>query len=88
VEGGVDLHYELPENEEGWLICEYGSRQRVHGRFHKSKVWGQSMEHYGQQRWFIKLAPKDASCTIRIREVKNRAPNKSTWRVAATCKQH
>jgi hypothetical protein len=84
VEGGMDLHHELPENEEGWLICEYGSGKRVKGRYHGGKEWGQSMEHYGQQSWFVKLAPKDRSCTIHIREVKSHQP--STWTVTATCK--
>jgi hypothetical protein len=86
VEGGLDQHYELPDNEEGWLICEYGSRKRVKGRFHNGHEWGQYMEHYGEQSWFVKLAPKDASCTVRIREVKDRAPGKSTWTVSAVCK--
>jgi hypothetical protein len=85
VDGGLDQHYELPESEEGWLICEYGSRKRVRGRLQGKKEWGQYMEHYGQQSWFVKLAPRDRSCTIQIREVKTRDPSKSTWTVTATC---
>jgi hypothetical protein len=87
VEDGTDLHYELPESEEGWLICEYGSRKRVKGRFHGGKEKGQYMEHYGQQSWFIKLAPKDRSCTVQIRENKIRDPSKSTWTVTASCQK-
>ena len=85
VEDGVDQHYELPANEEGWLICEYGSRRRVKGRFRNGHESGQYMEHYGQQLWFIKLAPKDTSCTVQIREVKNSDPSKSIWTVTAIC---
>jgi hypothetical protein len=87
LEGGLDQHYELPESEQGWLICEYGSRKRIKGRLHGGKEWGQYMEHYGQQSWFVKLAPKDRSCTVQIREIKARDPSKSTWAVTATCKQ-
>lgn len=86
VEDGLDQHYELPDNEEGWLICEYGSRKRVKGRFHNGHEWGQHMEHYGKQSWFVKLAPKDASCTVHIREVKDRDPDKSKWEITAVCK--
>jgi hypothetical protein len=85
VENGTDLHYELPESEEGWLICEYGSRKRVKGRFRRGKEMGQSMEHYGQQLWFVKLAPRDRSCTVHIRETKSPEPGKSTWTVTAAC---
>lgn len=80
---GTDLHYELPANEAGWFICEYGSRKRIKGRFHDRQEWGQHMEPLGEQPWFIKLAPKDTICTIRIREVKSRQP--STWTATATC---
>ena len=82
---GTDLHYELPANEEGWFICEYGSRKRIKGRYRNGQEWGQHMAPLGEQPWFIKLAPKDANCKIRIREVKKRDPSKSTWRATATC---
>ncbi|WP_371762893.1 hypothetical protein [Massilia sp.] len=85
VEGGMDQHYELPENEQGWLICEYGSRQRVKGRIRNGHEYGQAMEHYGQQSWFIKLAPRDASCTVHIRETRFNDTNKRIWTVSATC---
>ena len=83
---GTDLHYELPANEEGWFICEYGSRKRIRGRFHDGHEYGQHMEPLGEQPWFIKLAPKDTSCTIHLREVKTRDPSKNTWTVSADCK--
>lgn len=87
VQEGLDQHYELSDDEEGWLICEYGSRKRIKGRFHDGHEWGQYMEGHGEQVWFIQLAPKDASCTVRTREIKSPAPNKSTWTVTATCQR-
>jgi hypothetical protein len=82
---GMDLHYELPEHEEGWLICEYGSRKRIKGRFQGGHEWGQHMEPLGEQPWFIKLAPRDTSCTVQIREIKTPEPSQSTWTVTAIC---
>ena len=82
---GTDLHYELPENEEGWLICEYGSRKRIKGRFHGGHEYGQHMEPLGEQPWFVKLSPKATDCTVHIREVKTRDPSKSTWTITAVC---
>lgn len=87
VEEGLDQHYELPADEERWFICEYGSRKRVKGRFRGKHEWGQYMQGHGEQVWFIKLVPKDSSCTVHTREIKNRDPVKSTWTVAATCTQ-
>jgi hypothetical protein len=82
---GTDLHYELPANEEGWLICEYGSRKRIEGRFHDGHEWGQHMAPLAEQPWFIKPVPKDTKCMVRIREVKSRDPGRSRWTVTATC---
>lgn len=84
---GMDQHYELPANEEGWLICQYGSGKRIKGRFQNGHEWGQHMEQLGQQPWFMKLAPNDTSCTVQIREIKTRSPGKSTWTVSAVCKR-
>jgi hypothetical protein len=86
-EEGTDQHYELPENEEGWLICEYGSRKRIKGRSHDGHEWGQYMQGHGEQPWFVKLAPRDRSCTVHIREIKTSDPSKSTWTVNAVCKR-
>jgi len=80
---GVDLHYDIPEHEEGWFICEYGSRKRIKGRFRNGHEYGQRMEQVGEEPWFIKLAPNDTSCTIQIRELKLRQP--STWTATANC---
>lgn len=82
---GLDQHYELPSDEERWLICEYGSLKRIKGRFRGGHEWGQYMQGHGAQVWFIKLAPKDSSCTVHTREVKSRRP--SAWTVTATCKR-
>jgi hypothetical protein len=81
-EEGYDLQYGLPENEQSWLICKYGARKRVRGRFHDGHEWGQFMEA-GPIQWWMKLAPKVSVCTVQVREVKTR---KSTWTVAAVCK--
>ncbi|KQV52252.1 hypothetical protein [Massilia sp. Root335] len=82
---GTDLRYELPANEEGWFICEYGSRKRIKGRFHGGHEWGQHMAPLGEQPWFIKVSPNDTRCVVRIREIKGCDPGKSTWTVTATC---
>lgn len=83
-EDGVDVDYELPhEPEPKWLICEYGSRKRVKGRLQNGHEWGQYMEGYGKQVWFVKLAPTVSTCTVRTREVKARRP--STWTAMAVC---
>lgn len=84
---GMDLEYELPEHEDGWLICEYGSRKRIKGKFIGGKEWGQRMQALGEEPWFIKLAPQDTHCTVQIREIKTRDPSKSTWTVTAICKR-
>jgi hypothetical protein len=67
---GVDLHYDIPEHEEGWFICEYRSRKRIEGKFRNGHEYGQQMEQFGEELWFIKLAPNDTTCMIGIREVK------------------
>ena len=83
---GVDILYGLSEPPEpNWLICEYGSRKRIKGRFHDGHEWGQYMEGHGKESWFIRLAPEDINCTVHTREVKNRDPGKSTWTVTASC---
>lgn len=85
---GTDHHYELAEQPEpNWLICLYGARKRIKGRFHDGHEWGQYMEGYGEQLWFMQLAPKDTDCTVQTREIKTRDPSKSTWTANATCKR-
>lgn len=83
---GFDLQYGLPEDEQSWLICQYGARKRVKGRFHDGHEWGQYMEGGGQNHWWMKLVPKVTECTVQVRERKSRDPGKSTWTVTATCK--
>lgn len=84
---GTDHYYGLPEQPEPlWLICTYGARKRVKGRFHDGHEWGQHMEGGGKAVWFIQLKPKDTECVVRTREIKGRDPNKSTWTVSASCK--
>lgn len=85
---GVDLHYGLPEDEQSWLICQYGASKRVKGRFRANKEWGQYMERGGKYPWFLKLAPKLNQCTVQLREIKSYTTSKSTWTVAAICLAH
>lgn len=82
---GLDLHYGLPEDEQSWLICQYGARKRVQGRLLKGREWGQHMAGSERYLWFLKLRPKISVCTVRIREIKSRGPSKSTWTVTAVC---
>lgn len=86
VADGLDLHYGLPEDEQSWLICQYGARKRVKGRVHKGREWGQYMGGGEKYPWFLKLGPKISECTVQIREIKS-SVSRSTWTVAATCKQ-
>jgi len=84
---GLDLHYALPEDEQSWLICQYGARKRIKGRFYKGREWGQYMGGGEKYPWFLKLGPKISECTVQTREIKARSPGKSTWTVTATCQQ-
>lgn len=81
-EEGTDSHYSFVGDEQAWLVCSYGSRKRIKGRFHDGHEWGQQMEGGGSQ-WWMTLAPKVGECTVQIREVKARS--QSTWTVAANC---
>lgn len=81
---GIDILYGLSEPPDpNWLVCEYGSRTRIKGRFRDGYEYGQYMEVHGKETWFIRLAPEDLNCTMRVREVKSHKP--STWTVTATC---
>jgi len=82
---GLDLHYELPEDEQSWLICQYGARKRVKGKLHDGREWGQHMEA-AKHPWFLKVSPKVAECTVQVREMKSPTASKSTWTATATCK--
>jgi len=84
-EGGMDFRYALSEDDQGWLICTYGAHKRIKGQLHNGKEWGQHMEP--GQPWFVKLSPKIKDCTVEVREVKSRDPNKSTWTVTAACQR-
>jgi hypothetical protein len=77
-EGGMDFRYALSENEQGWLICTYGARKRIKGRFHGAKESGQHMEP--GQPWFIRLPQKVTACTVHVRETQP-----LTWVVTAEC---
>lgn len=85
-EEGMNRHYGVPDDEPVWLICEYGARKRVKGRFHNGHEWGQHMEQLGEQPWFIRVAPRVTDCTVQTREIKRDRGN-STWTVTADCKR-
>lgn len=81
---GVDILYGLSEPPDpNWLVCEYGSRKRIKGRFHDGHEYGQYMQGHGKESVFIRLAPEDINCMLQAREVKSHQP--STWTVTATC---
>lgn len=80
-ENGMDFHYALSADEQGWLICTYGARKRIKGQLNNGREWGQHMEP--GQPWFIKLPPKVTACTVHVRE--NRSRQSGTWTVTAEC---
>jgi hypothetical protein len=82
--GGHDIRYGFADDEQGWLVCAYGAKKRINGKFHDGHEWGQAMS-YGGIKWWVKLAPKAGNCTVQVREIKTPDPNKSTWIVTATC---
>jgi hypothetical protein len=83
---GYDLRYGFVGDEQAWLICGYGGKKRVKGRFHDGHEWNQRME-WGTTEWWVKIAPKVQACNIQVREIKTHDPSKSTWTVTATCEQ-
>lgn len=85
-EEGYDIPYTFADDEQAWLVCEYGGKKRIKGRFHDGHEWNQRME-VGTAAWSMKLAPKAGRCNVQVREVKSGAPSKSTWTVTAICKQ-
>lgn len=86
-EEGYDLPYAFSDDEQAWLICSYGAKKRIKGRFHDGHEWNQRMEG-GAAEWWVKLAPQAGACTVQVREIKPRSPGKSTWTATATCRRH
>lgn len=84
-EDGYDTPYTFADDEQAWLVCNYGAKKRVKGRFHDGHEWNQRMED-GAVTWWIKIAPKAGRCNVQVREVKSGSRNKSTWTAAAFCK--
>jgi hypothetical protein len=85
-EEGYDTHYALDPFDQTWLVCFYGGNKRIKGRFHDGHEWNQRMES-ADFDWEMRLAPKVRDCTVQVREIKARAPSKSTWTATAICKQ-
>jgi hypothetical protein len=84
-EEGYDSHYALDPVDQTWLVCFYGGKKRIKGRFHDGHEWNQRIAS-SDAAWKMKLAPKLSDCTIQTREAKTGDPSKSTWTVTATCK--
>jgi hypothetical protein len=84
-EEGYDSHYALDPVDQTWLVCFYGGKKRLKGRFHDGHEWNQRIAS-ADSAWKMKLAPTLSDCTIQTREVKTRDSGKSTWTVTATCK--
>lgn len=82
---GYDVHYAFDPNEQTWLVCFYGGKKRIKGRFHDGHEWNQRMVSAGID-WEMRLAPKVSECTVQVREVKTRTASKGTWTVTALCK--
>lgn len=83
-EEGYDEHYTLNPEWQTRLACIYGNKNRTSGRFHDGHEWYQHMTGGGIE-WPVKLAPRISRCTLQVREMKLRDPNKSTWTATATC---
>lgn len=84
-EDGYDIPYTFANDEQAWLVCDYGAERRIKGRFHDGHEWNQRMED-GAVTWWIKLAPRAGRCNVQVREVKSGSRNKTTWTAAASCK--
>jgi hypothetical protein len=84
-EEGYDAHYVFDTELQSRLVCLYGNKIRVKGRFHDGHEWNQRMQDGGNE-WTMKLAPKTSRCTLQVREIKTLDPSKSTWTVTADCK--
>ena len=84
-EEGYDSHYALDPADQTWLVCFYGGKKRITGRFHDGHEWNQRIAS-ADSTWKMKLAAKLSDCTVQTRETKSRAPGKSTWTVTATCR--
>jgi hypothetical protein len=84
-EEGYDSHYALDPADQTWLVCFYGGNKRIKGRFHDGHEWNQRIAS-ADFTWKMKLVPKLSDCIVQTREIKSRAPSKSTWTVTASCK--
>ena len=84
-EEGYNAYYAFDTESQTRLVCLYGGKTRVKGRFHDGHEWNQRMQDGGKE-WTMKLAPKTSRCTLQVREIKTRDPNKSTWTATADCK--
>lgn len=83
-EEGYDQHYAFDTEWQTRLVCLYGNRTRVKGRFHDGYEWNQRMLDGGSE-WSMKLAPKISRCTLQVRETKASNPSKNSWTATVTC---
>lgn len=85
-EEGYDIPYSFADEEQAWLVCSYGGKKRIKGRFHDGHEWNQRIQG-SVADWWMKLTPKVGICTVQVREVKSRVPSKSRWTATATCEK-
>ncbi len=83
-EEGYDLPYSFSDEEQAWLVCSYGGKERIKGRFHDGHEWNQRVEG-SVADWWIELPPRAGMCLVQVREGKARDPKKSRWMATATC---
>jgi hypothetical protein len=81
---GYDIPYSFADDEQAWLVCSYGAKKRIKGRFHDGHEWNQRMEG-AIAEWWMRLAAKVSQCTVQVREIKSRTPSTSAWTVVALC---
>jgi hypothetical protein len=79
------VHYGFADDEQAWLVCLYGGKKRIGGRFHDQHEWNKPIEGSSAD-WWMKLKPKAGSCTVQLREIKSRNPSKTIWTAIAICK--
>jgi len=81
---GFDVRYAFLDEEQAWLVCQYGGMKRNKGRFHDGHEWNQSVEG-STTEWWMKLGPKVGVCIVEVREVKPPNAGKSIWTVTTAC---
>jgi hypothetical protein len=79
VNGGTNIHFDLPDEAPRWLVCQYGGR-RVEG----TDLSGPGA--VGSRELWIQLDPMVTACDLAIREARPLG-HKRTWSAMATCRR-